>query len=178
MLRQTTFLLLAIAMAATGTLCAQEAPATAAPAAPATEPVATAGYKLKNRSAYTLPAETRSPFWPLGWRKVAGVQNQETVYVKLDPNQFVVSAILLGPPSLAVINGKHYEEGEYLRMPRPQTAEAAAALAKMPRIRVARIVDGSVMLDSGGQQVMVPLRRAETLGGQRQQEELVPVQDR
>ena len=140
-----------------------------AKAEPALEP-----YQLKNRSKFSCASEdARAPFWPIGWvhRKgtssvVASVATTKTV---LDEKSFRVTSILLGSgatPSLAVINGRAYSEGEFLKMPRATagTAPAAAGTTAVPaaaRIRVQRISDGSVILQREDQTVTVAMQREE-----------------
>jgi hypothetical protein len=58
----------------------------------------------------------------------------------------------MGSPSLAVINGRAYSEGEFVRMPKD-----GAAL----RVRVQSINDGSVTLQCEDQTLVVGLRRPE-----------------
>ena len=147
--------------------------APAAKAEPAVEP-----YQLKNRSSFTVAGEgVRAPFWPIGWvhRKdvssvVASVAAPKSV---LDAASFRVTSILLGSgstPSLAVINGRAYSEGEFMKMPRGAApaapvpaANGAPAIAVPPRIRVQRIVDGSVVLQRAEETVTVTMQRPELL---------------
>lgn len=116
-------------------------------------------YQLKNKSSFTTIAGTRAPFIPIGWVKKEGA----IVVVQkanIDEGGFRVTSILLGNPSLAVVNGKSYEEGQFLRMPRggPQI-----------RIRVYRITDGQVWLQYEDKLFAVPLKRPEI--GERKVEE-------
>jgi hypothetical protein len=132
-----------------------------------TEPT-TAGYHLKRRSSFQAAQTTRSPFWPIGWSPraknapapaVAPVQE-----FTLKPEQFSVTSILLGNQSLAVINGRTYGEGEFIRSARALQQPNAPAVPGVPanvRIRVNRIVDGQVILQAGTQVLAVPLRRSE-----------------
>jgi hypothetical protein len=129
---------------------------------PAAKPAA---YELKNRSSFSATDETRAPFWPIGWsRKVTQVAPTTTaapVAVKqaIDPSQYKITSILLGSPSLAVINGRAYEEGEYLKTPRSKDAAPAGA-APQPRICVQRITDSAVVLSQGTERVTVQFIRA------------------
>lgn len=126
-----------------------------------TEPVPP--YELKNKSSFANPVDiTRAPFWPIGWVKRArtgptmAAQQVEAPKVTIDASQFKVTSILIGSgatPSLAVINGRAYSEGEFLRM--PKTGGPA------PRIRVQRISDGTVALQNGNQTLTAPLQRPE-----------------
>ena len=150
-----------------------KADAAPAKAEPVIEP-----YQLKNRSSFSGVAEgTRAPVWPIGWvhRKgvssvVASVAAPKSV---LDAASFRVTSILLGSgatPSLAVINGRAYSEGEFLKMPHgtttaapapAPTANGAPAVPVPARIRVQRIVDGSVVLQRADQTVTVAMQRQE-----------------
>ena len=125
-------------------------------------------YELKNRSSFRIDADTRAPFWPIGWKKpkaVASVQgagdvNSETPKIQLQPNQFNVTSIVLGNPALATINGRTFEEGEFLPV---------VYGTERLRVAVRAIRDGGVWLEHEGQQIMVPIRRQEL--GHRQAEQ-------
>jgi hypothetical protein len=115
-------------------------------------------YVLKNRSEFNDPGDSaRVPFWPVGWTKhghVAAPLAVAAPAVTLDERSFHVSSILISvgaTPSLAVINGRAYGEGEFLHEPRGSGL----------RIRVQRIKDGSVILEHDDQILTVPLRRPE-----------------
>ena len=125
-------------------------------------------YELKNRSSFVASATVRPPFWPIGWVKretgVATAAAPTSPKFVLEEKGFTVSSILLGHPSLAVINGRSYSEGEFLRMPK--------GTAGPVRIRVQRITDGSVQLAAEGQMISVALRR-EVLDSKKEPEELL-----
>lgn len=136
----------------------QQPPPTATPTPPP------ARYELKNRSSFSVPDGSRAPFIPIGWvRKSAGPVAVVQSVVKIDESGFRVTSILLGNPALAVINGKSYEEGQYLRMPRggPQIL-----------IRVYRIGDGQVWLQYEDRVFACPLKRPE-LGERKMDESLL-----
>ncbi len=132
-------------------------------------------YQLKNRSAFTVAANTsRAPFWPIGWAKrVVGapVQVQEVQVapkVLLDEKSFTLTSILLNTgttPSLAVLNHRAYSEGEFVRMPKTPGVPPL-------RIRVQRITDGAVTLQNGTQTLIIPLQRLE-LSNKRPEEALL-----
>lgn len=157
---------------------AAPAPATPAPAAAAekTEPVAP--YELKNKSKFTA-ADTngRAPFWPIGWvKRKPGIVQQTAApaapKVLIDEKAFKVTSILIGSgttPSLAVINGRAYSEGEFLRMPK-------GGATPQVRIRVQRINDGSVVLQNADQTLVAALARPEL--SERKNEELLLDPDR
>ena len=139
-------------------------PAPAATAAPVGKPEEPPPpYVLKNRSEFkAMPDTARVPFWPIGWVKraksapVADAPVQVAPKITLDEKNFRVTSILLGSgttPSLAVVNGRAYSEGEFLRMPR--------SMNPAPRVRVQRINDGSVILQNGDQTLTAKLQRPE-----------------
>ena len=139
-------------------------------------------YQLKNRSAFNAPGENgRAPFWPVGWvhRKDSSseVGQVEAAKTTLDEKSFHVTSILLGSgttPSLAVINGRAYSEGEFLKMPRGLAVKAgAAATPAAARIRVQRISDGSVVIQQANQAVTVALQRQELALKKIQEESLL-----
>ena len=80
-------------------------------------------YELKARSSFSLATETRSPFWPVGWRPAGAAEpsGTDTTPVvdtapkfQLSSESFIVSSVLLANPALATINGRSFGEGEYL----------------------------------------------------------------
>lgn len=124
--------------------------AAAEEAKPAPKPVGT--YELKNKSFFNVTSDTRAPFLPIGWVKPSGPVTVAVV-AKIDESSFRLTSVLLGNPSLAVINGRSYEEGQFLRMPRTSGAQ--------PIVRVYRIGDGQVWLQHEGRVFTVPLKRPE-----------------
>src|SRR4051812_8879640 len=128
--------------------------------------VKTAGYHLKNQSAFQVAPTVRAPFWPIGWAPSAKNNQPDAPApaIVITPDQFSVTSIMLGSPSLAVINGRTYGEGEFLKPARatkpaegalPTRAVAAPALPTGLRVRVNRIVDGQVILQTGTQAIAV-----------------------
>jgi hypothetical protein len=119
-------------------------------------------YELKNKSVFNTTAEiSRAPFWPIGWVKrvkgvaVAQAPVVEAPKVKLDEKSFKVTSILIGSgttPSLAVINGRAYSEGEFVRLKIPGAPV---------RVRVQRINDGTVILENADQRMVAALQRPE-----------------
>jgi hypothetical protein len=158
----------AILLATTAFLCAADAEpekteaSTASPAAETSETLPP--YELKKRSAFLAVEENaRAPFWPIGWvKRVTGapVQTEDVAAapgVQLDEKNFKVTSILLGAgtaSSLAVINGRAYGEGEFLRMPKGGTTPPV-------KVRVQRINDGQVILQNATQTLVVALQRPE-----------------
>jgi hypothetical protein len=152
--------------------------------------VKTAGYHLKNQSSFQVAPSVRAPFWPIGWTPSAKGTTQNDVApppVLITPDQFAVTSILLGSQSLAVINGRTYGEGEFLKPARvskpvegarPTNATAAPALPAGVRVRVNRIVDGQVILQAGTQAISVPLRRPQLSDKRPGDEDLLSLSDR
>ena len=169
-------LLCAAALHAENTAAPKADPAPAkAEAAPARTEPSPEPYQLKNRSSFACPGEgTRAPFWPIGWVHRKGVSSVVAAVAApksaLDEKSFRVTSILLGSgatPSLAVINGRAYGEGEFLKMPRGPAVAAVPAAPGAPaapavaRIRVQRISDGSVVLQREDQTITVSMQRQE-----------------
>jgi hypothetical protein len=133
---------------------APEAPA-AAPAA-ATQPAKAPAtdlepYELKNKSSVSIPAGTRPPYWPIGWRPDGTTTTRVPKRVEIDENYFKVTSILIANPSIALINGRSYEEGQFIRMPKGSPV----------RPRVFRVTDGQVVIQVDTQMITVPLKRPE-----------------
>ena len=133
------------------------------------------GYLLKKRSSFEVPRRTASPFVPIGWAKPqetseAAVAAAPPARPVLEEKNYNLSSILLGNPALAVINGRSYSEGEFLRTPKPPGQAPKSALPgetpgagtlPPPKVRVVRILDGVVEIQSGSERLQLPLRRKE-----------------
>lgn len=176
-LTSTTLLTVAVALAlAPSPLHADEAAA-------AKNGGDTAGlYSLKTRSFFSAPDGSRPPFWPIGFHpKKAAEEAAPRPTFQLNPDSFSVTSILQGGVSIAVINGRSYGEGEFLRLPRaPKPGQAVSPTSPAPinlppgvRVQVARITDGAVILRALDQTVTVPLRRPELTERKPQDEELL-----
>ncbi len=121
------------------------------------EPKVPGTYELKKRSFFALADAERPPLWPIGWVKRQPVTAQAAAVVVapkivLDPKNYLLTSILLGSSSpLAVINGRSYTEGEYLK-----------AKGTAPRVQLMRIGDGTAELRCvDGQTLNIVLRRPE-----------------
>lgn len=160
----------------------------AALAADETPEVKTAGYHLKNQSAFQVAPGTRAPFWPIGWAPSGKATTDNTPAEPasaITADQFSVTSILLGSKSFAVINGRTYGEGEFIRAARPvkaapgTAAPAASTVSASLRIRVNRIIDGQVILQAAGQSaIAVPLRRPQLSERKPGDDELLSLSDR
>ncbi len=142
-------------------------------------------YRLQRKSAFTVATEDeRAPFWPIGWVKPKvgqTVKNHAPVIprVALNESAFKLSSILLGNPSLAIINGRTYSEGEMIRQSRAAGGDATVATSQIPagaRVRVHRIDDGRVTLQYQEQMIQVMIRRPEL--AERRNEQLLLSEDR
>jgi len=113
------------------------------------EPIA---IELKNKSSFTMDASGRNPFWPIGWKPVARVQNTpEHVGPDILPSAFVVSSITVDNGTrFAIINGKPIQEGQVFGL---QLGNQTYQLT------VKKIEDGQVILAMRDQEISVPLRR-------------------
>ena len=130
-------------------------PADGQPAPAAKAQAEVARYDLKKKSAFTLATDRRAPFWPIGWVKRTTETRTEITQApkqKIDGKAFTVTSILVGNPSLAVINGRAYSEGELIRMPK------GSAPAK---VRVHQVIDGNVTLQQDDQTIVIAMRRPE-----------------
>ena len=109
--------------------------------------------ELKNKSSFTMDASGRNPFWPIGWKPVARVQNTTTEHSGPDilPSAFVVSSITMDQGArFAIINGKAMQEGQQFGL---QLGNQTYQLT------VKSIEDGRVILARRDQEIIVPLRR-------------------
>jgi hypothetical protein len=122
-------------------------------------------YEVKVQSSFRVDESTRPPFWPIGFVKRAATtaqpQAEQVVRTALTPESFAVTSVLLGNPSLAVINGRAYGEGETIRTPKGAAAKGVKPAPGL-RVQVAKILDGRVVLQStDGQSIEVALRRGQ-----------------
>jgi serine/threonine protein kinase len=133
------------------------------PALIASTPAATVGdNEVKPVSPLEKPPQTPPPNEThTGGLLVTDNRDSLAAAVVASPNMafeeksFRVTSILIGSattPSLAVINGRAYSEGEFVRIPKGSSF----------RIRVKRITDNNVVLEHDDQTVVVPLRRPES----------------
>jgi hypothetical protein len=107
---------------------------------------------LKNKSSFTMDASGRNPFWPIGWKPAARVQNNtEHTGPDILPSAFTVSSITLDAGArFAIINGKPMQEGQQFGL---QLGNQTYQLT------VKSIEDGRVILARRDQEIIIPLRR-------------------
>jgi len=134
------------------TLIALTLPSLRAEDAPATPPEAPL-IELKKKSAFTMDASGRNPFWPIGWKPVVRTSTTTSEHTGPDilPSAFVVSSITLDQGArYAIINGKVMAEGQQFGL---QLGNQTYQLT------VKAIEDGRVILARRDQEIIVPLRR-------------------
>jgi hypothetical protein len=108
--------------------------------------------ELKNKSSFTMDASGRNPFWPIGWKPVARVQNNtEHTGPDILPSAFVLSSITLDRGArFAIINGKAMQEGQQFGL---------QLGTQTYQLTVKSIEDGRVILGRRDQEIIIPLRR-------------------
>jgi hypothetical protein len=123
------------------------------PVAAPTRAPSPAPIELKNKSAFTMEASGRNPFWPIGWKPVAKVQNAGGANSgsEISPGAFAVTSITLDQGArFAIINGKPMQEGQQFGL---------QVGSQTYQLTVKTIEDGRVILRRRQQEIVVPLRR-------------------
>lgn len=110
-----------------------------------------AAIELTNKSAFTMEASGRNPFWPIGWKPVARASTNEHSGPEIQPSAFVVSSITVDRGGrFAIINGKAMQVGQQFGL---QLGNQTYQLT------VKAIEDGRVILARRDEEIIVPLRR-------------------
>jgi hypothetical protein len=110
-----------------------------------------AAIELKNKSAFTMEASGRNPFWPIGWKPVAKTNTTGHVGPEIQPSAFVVSSITLDKGGrFAIINGKSMQVGQQFGL---------QLGTQTYQLTVKVIEDGRVILARRDEEIIVPLRR-------------------
>jgi hypothetical protein len=109
--------------------------------------------ELKNKSSFAVRPGTRNPFLPIGWKGGPLITQALAPRQNTPADAFRLSTIIVGSPSVAVINGKIYSEGQIIKMPKTDSRMMQVAP------RVYRILDGAVQIQVGEQLLTVPLSR-------------------
>jgi hypothetical protein len=108
---------------------------------------------LKNKSSFVLDANTRNPFWPIGWKPAAKLAEPGAEHAGPDipVAAFVVSSITIEQGTrFAIINGKVMQEGQQFGL---QLGNQTY------QITLKAIEDGRVVLARRDQEIVVGLRR-------------------
>lgn len=104
-----------------------------------------------NKSAFTMEASGRNPFWPIGWKPLTKVTNIQHVGPDVQASSFVVSSITFDNGGrFAIINGKTMQAGQQFGL---------QLGAQTYQITVKAIEDGRVILMRRDEEISVPLRR-------------------
>lgn len=117
------------------------------------------GYKPLHRSLFAAVELERNPFWPVGWKPTAAPSTPtapatETLEVVIHPEDYALTAILLGRPPMAVINNREYAEGDFiLIMPGGQKS----------KVQLEQVLDGKVILRYMNKEYTVILQRKESI---------------
>lgn len=110
-----------------------------------------AAIKLQNKSAFTMEASGRNPFWPIGWKPVAKASTTQYTGPEVQPSAFTVSSITLDKAGrFAIINGKTMQAGQQFGL---------QLGTQTYQITVKAIEDGRVILARRDEEIIVPLRR-------------------
>ena len=107
--------------------------------------------QVKNQSSFTMQANRRNPFWPIGWKPAASQTSDAQASAEISPSAFVVSSIAMQASGrFAIINGKIMQEGQ----------EFGLKLGEhVYRVTLEAIQDGHVVIAQQGHQIIVPLTR-------------------
>ena len=110
-----------------------------------------AAVELKNKSAFTMEASGRNPFWPIGWKPVARASTNEHSGPEIQPSAFTVSSITVDKGGrFAIINGKAMQVGQQFGL---------QLGTQTYQLTVKAIEDGRVILSRRDEEIIVPLRR-------------------
>jgi len=111
----------------------------------------TKAIELKNKSAFTIDASGRNPFWPIGWKPVAKATTTEGGGLEIQPTAFNVTSITMDKGGrFAIINGKAMQAGQQFGL---QLGNQTYQLT------VKAIEDGRVILSRRDEEIVVLLRR-------------------
>ena len=150
-----SFVLLAVVVAQGEPKKTEAPPAKASPSAspvPATHEEV-APIELKTKSVFAIEANTRSPFWPIGWKPAVKISNAEVEHAGPDipVTAFVLSSITIeNGAKYAIVNGKIMQEGQQFGL---------QIGSQTYQITLKRIEDGRVIIARRDQEIAFPLRR-------------------
>ena len=112
------------------------------------------GLEFKNKSTFTMENNSRSPFWPIGWKPAAKLSEPgaaEHAGPEISSSAFLVSSITLGQTNrFAIVNGKIMQEGQQFGL---------QIGSQTYQITLKAIQDGRVVFGRRDQEIIVPLRR-------------------
>jgi hypothetical protein len=106
--------------------------------------------QLKKKSSFDA-ADTRDPFWPIGWRKPGPKSTNGEAGPAIAPESFSLTSVTMGTgPHYAILNGKIMQEGQQFGL---------ALNKEIYQVTLRTIEDGRVILAYQGGEIIVPLRR-------------------
>jgi hypothetical protein len=121
------------------------------PAEPKIKTDESAPITVKNKSSFNIDPAARSPFWPISWKPAGKVAAGGTDQGEVPPGAFLVTSITLdGATHFAIINGKTMSEGQKFGL---------QIGTHIYQVEIKQIEDGRVILNHGGDDIVVPLRR-------------------
>jgi hypothetical protein len=107
--------------------------------------------ELKKTSSFAVQDGERNPFWPIGWKPAGKTGDTEVTGPSIPPSSFSVTSITLDAGAhFAIINGKIMAEGQQFGLQMG---------GQVVQLTVKSIEDGRVILNHGGEEIVVPLRR-------------------
>lgn len=116
---------------------------------------ASGDYKPIHRSLFLSSELDRNPFCPIGWVKPGQVTAAPTteateVVADLRPEDYILTATLLGRPPMVVINGREYAEGDFLLL---------APGGQKSKVQVQQVLDGKAILRFMNKEYAILLQR-------------------
>ena len=132
-------------------LCLTSLPGVLRAAAPAPAAAPASGVKLARQSTFT-GANSRNPFWPIGWVKPAARGEAAAVAAPaITPSVFTLTSVTMGAGGrFAILNSKVVQEGQQIGL---------QIGSQIYQVTVRAIEDGQIVLTSQGGEIVVPLRR-------------------
>jgi hypothetical protein len=107
--------------------------------------------EVKNKSSFTMEGNSRSPFWPIGWKPAVRSDSDDHANPRVPAAAFLVSSITMQDEEhFAIINGQIMQEGQEFGL---------QMSGQTYRIKVKSIEDGKVILAQRDQEIVVVLRR-------------------
>ena len=102
---------------------------------------------LKNKSSFDA-ADSRDPFWPIGWKKPGPKTGKGPA---LAPGEFSLTSVTMGSGKhFAILNGKIMQEGQQFGL---QIGN------QIYQVTLRAIEDGRVIVTYEDSEIVVPLRR-------------------
>ena len=105
--------------------------------------------ELKQKSSFDA-AETRNPFWPIGWKR-PNAKDAHSTAPQISPASFALTSVTMGAGThFAILNGKIMQEGQQFGLQFGKD---------IFQVTLKSIQDGHVVLTYEDNDIVVPLRR-------------------